>query len=71
MKRNSLLDSIPDKIMDEDAASLIDIIKMKGIQRGAAAELRDMNLASGAWEEVYKHQSGKLVHAYRLKKKPK
>ena len=66
-----LLDAITDRIIDENAVSIADIIESKGIPRGSAAELRDMNLANGAWEAVYKHQSGRLIRAYRLKKKSK
>jgi hypothetical protein len=68
MKSNALLDSIQGKIMDQNAVSLIDIMKMKGLTREKTAEIRDLNLSTGAWEVVHKQQSGRSVKAYRLKK---
>ena len=65
MKRNPILDTIPKIEIDQTAVSITDIVNDRGITRPRAAEIRDMNLATGAWEEVFKHQSGKIVKAYR------
>jgi hypothetical protein len=66
MKRNPLLDTISQKVIDESAVAISEIVEDRNITRKAAADLRDTNLKTGAWEEVWKHSNGKFVKAYRL-----
>ena len=69
MKRNSLLESIPKKIFDQDAVTIEEIMADRCLSRHPATELRNLNLQSGAWEEVWKRVHGRAVRAYRLAKK--
>ena len=69
MKRNPLLDSIPKKIIDPNASTLYEIMSDRCLSRHPATELRDLNIQTGAWQEVWKKVNGRVVRAYRLAKK--
>jgi hypothetical protein len=68
MKKKTLLDTIPRRIVDETASTFDEIRNDKNIPYQAMYEMLRLNMANGAWEQVYKHGNyGKLVKAYRLK----
>jgi hypothetical protein len=69
MKRNPLLDTIPEKKLDPTASTIDEIMRDRGICRGAASEIRNLNISTGAWVEVWKKINGRVVRAYRLAKK--
>lgn len=69
MKRNPLLDTIPGRIIDESAVTIEEIMTDRNISREQASEIRNLNIETGAWEEVRKKWRGKIIRAYRLKKK--
>lgn len=66
----TLLDTIEGKIIDPKAYTLAEIAEAKCITRAKVSELIELNLASEAWECVWKKaRTGKTVRAYRLTKK--
>ena len=69
MKLNPLLESITKRVFDQTAVTMTEIMESRQLSRDAVREIRDMNIASGAWEEVWKRVGKKVVRAYRLKSK--
>ena len=65
MKRNPLLDSIPKRVYDQSASTLDEIMDDRCLNREQATQIRDLNLQSGAWEQVWKKVKGKTIKAYR------
>lgn len=65
----SLLDTIDGRIIDPKSYTLDEIARLKNLPRHVIEDERDTNLASGAWEQVWKKYNGRLVKSYRLAKK--
>ena len=64
-QRNRFLDSIPGRIIDENAFTIDEICAVKNIDRCQAAELAKDNLKMGTWEMVFKKGKTRLQRAYR------
>jgi len=72
MKTNPFLETVPRLVFDERAYSVKELREWSGLGTSSVGRMVKEKMASGEWEEVFKHSSdGKPKRAWRLKRKRK
>lgn len=65
------IDSLfPKRIIDEDAYTVEELMERTSTPRQTVAKRLQSAVASGEWEQVWKHASGRLMKAYRKRQTP-
>lgn len=67
MKKKTILDLFPQRVIDEKAFSLDEISAAKGYGRSQMSRYIREKVASGEIEQVWKHKGRIVVMAYRMK----
>ena len=64
----SVLDLIPERVIDQNALCMVEIAQARGLDPGAVERLKKEGMELGIWEQVWKKYNGRTVKAYRPKK---